>query len=92
MDDSVLGDNYSSSAPLNNQGDCFVPIRAKYTGGVLKSLDKLGLNEGETLSIVIIEEKLPKSIANPVNEMKGKLNQRQRGNRRGNRSRLIIQQ
>ncbi|MCE4614282.1 MAG: antitoxin family protein [Desulfurococcales archaeon] len=44
-------------------------IRAKYTGGVLKPLDELNLNEGEIVSI-IIEKKLPTGIADLVNEMR----------------------
>ena len=44
-------------------------IRAKYTGGVLKPLDRVDLNDGEIVSI-IIEKKLSTGIADLVNELR----------------------
>ncbi len=44
-------------------------IRAKYTGGILKPLDKLDLEEGELVSI-IIEKRLSTGIAEIVNEIR----------------------
>ena len=44
-------------------------IRARYTGGVLKPLDKLDLEEGELVSI-IIEKRLSTGITEIVNEIR----------------------
>ncbi len=44
-------------------------IRAKYTGGVLKPLDELNLDDGEIVSL-IIEKKLAVGIADLVNEIR----------------------
>jgi len=44
-------------------------IRAKYTGGVLKPLDRVDLNDGEIVSI-IIEKKLSTGIVNLINEIR----------------------
>jgi len=44
-------------------------IRAKYTGGVLKPLDRIDLNDGEIVSI-IIEKKLSTGIADLINEIR----------------------
>lgn len=44
-------------------------IRAKYTGGVLKPLDELNLDDGEVVSL-IIEKKLAVGIADLVNEVR----------------------
>jgi predicted DNA-binding antitoxin AbrB/MazE fold protein len=44
-------------------------IRAKYTGGVLKPLDRLDLSEGEIVSI-IVEKKSSKGLAELVNELR----------------------
>ncbi len=44
-------------------------IKARYVGGVLKPLDKVDLNEGEVVSIVI-EEKTSTGIADLVRELR----------------------
>ena len=44
-------------------------IRAKYIGGVLKPLDRVDLNDGEIVSI-IIEKKLSSGIADLINEIR----------------------
>ncbi|MEB3773797.1 MAG: antitoxin family protein [Desulfurococcales archaeon] len=44
-------------------------IRAKYTGGVLKPLDNLDLEEGELVSL-IIRKKLSTGIVEIVNELR----------------------
>ena len=44
-------------------------IRAKYTGGVLKPLDRIDLNDGEIVSI-IIEKNLSTGIADLVKEIR----------------------
>ncbi len=44
-------------------------IRAKYTGGVLKPLDNLDLEEGELVSL-IIRKKISAGIVEIVNELR----------------------
>jgi len=44
-------------------------IKAKYTGGVLKPLDRVDLNDGEIVSI-IIERRLSTGIADLINEIR----------------------
>ena len=44
-------------------------IRAKYTQGVLKPLDRVDLNDGEIVSI-IIEKKSSTGIADLINEIR----------------------
>ncbi len=44
-------------------------IRAKYTGGVLKPLGRVDLNDGEIVSI-IIEKKISIGIADLINEIR----------------------